>query len=118
VDGRTLQRMHRHVEGVRVDTLEAARCAAPILLALRAKRVVVVAHDLQLTRAAWDLDRALDALGETDVELVVGDVGLVVSPGSGTQWQTCARPLYTLVELYWARPRDVLRRIPEECPAS
>ncbi|MGV8040177.1 MAG: hypothetical protein AB2L07_08885 [Thermoanaerobaculaceae bacterium] len=117
VDGRNLVRMHRHVEGVRVDTFEAAHCAADLLLAMKAKRVVVVAHDLQLHRAASNLGRCLRTLGGRELEIVVPDVGFVVSPGSWAQWQTWLRPEYTLVELLWARPRDVLAGVPEQCPA-
>ncbi len=114
--GRRLVRMHRHVKGIRVDTLEAAWCASETLRIEGARRVVVVAHDLQLLQAAWDLRRVLGERG-LNIEIVIPDLPHTPFPGNWVQLQASSRYIYKPVALFWARPRDFLRRLPAECPA-
>ncbi len=118
--GRKLVRMHRDDPKIRVDTFEAACCAGDRLQAMSARKVVVVAHHLQLAQAAWDLQKVLSRRGLA-VELVIPELPPTPFPGSWRQWQTASPYIYKLIALVVARPRDFLRylfqRIPATCPA-
>jgi hypothetical protein len=118
VAGWEIRRMHRDDRAVYVNTLEAAYCALEQMERLGRKRALVVAHELQLARAAADLRRVASSNPRwRDYEFVVPDVGSTPFPEGSAQWHTRDLYRYTAVEMFLSRPRDVFSPVPRSCDA-
>ncbi|MCX6050369.1 MAG: hypothetical protein NT075_35180 [Chloroflexi bacterium] len=109
-------RIHRHDPAIYVDTLDAAFCAMRKLEPLKPTTVLLVAHDQQLQRAAWDFERVRSQTCAT-CTLVIPDLPATPYPVNSVQWQTRSAFVYKLIELLYLRPRDLLRPLPTACKA-
>lgn len=113
---KTVRRIHRHDPAIYVDTLDATFCAVRQLQALNQSTVLLVAHDLQLQRAAWDFARVQRQLCPT-CTLVIPDLPATPYPANSVQFQTRSAFIYKILELLYLRPRDLLRAMPTTCKA-
>ena len=94
-----------HRPGVNVDTVGAALQADAILVFKGCARPVVVAHDLQLARAAWTLEQC----GRAD--LVVPDLPRTpLDPESVDHCGTRRQSAWMVRELLFARPMTLAPR--------
>jgi hypothetical protein len=118
IEGRILLRMHENFQDIRVNTAEAARCAADQLITQKVEKVVVAAHDLQLELAAWDLRQILKHLGRDDIDVIVPDLPQTASPGTFVQPQTGMRFIYRLTQIFVGRPRDYFGIKSVQCPKA
>lgn len=104
VDGREVARdivrFHIHNPARYLNTLEALFCASRLMDASQC--TVLVAHELQLARAEWDL-RKLCPECKVVTPLIRG---ISFVPG-GAHPQAWSRPVYKLVELFLSRPSVV-----------
>lgn len=107
--GRQLVMIHPHDEKRYIDTLEACGLALARMTELGRSRAVLVAHDLQLRRAYWDILKARRARAEwRRIEVIVPRIPKTPFPGDSRHWHTRGRLRYKFVELFWSRPRDYL----------
>ncbi len=106
------KRMHEHNERTYVNTRSALRLAFLLEWVQEAKQILVVAHDLQLPRAAWVAQTCLEAIGRSDIRLWIPSLPKVpmVDRPVRNQWHTRFRLFFNCVERWWARPRDFLGR--------
>ncbi len=105
--GRELVLIHPHSERNYVDTLEAVHLALKKMSELGRSRAVLVAHELQLQRAFWDLCKVRKARREwKDIEIIKPHVPKTPFPGNSLHWHTRGSLRYKLAELFWSRPRD------------
>ena len=111
-----VHRIHRHDPAIYVDTLDAAFCAIRQLQQLKQTTVLLVAHDQQLQRAAWDFERVREQACAT-CTLVIPDLPATPYPVNSVHLQTRAAFIYKLIELLYLRPRDLLRATPTVCKA-
>lgn len=111
-----VHRIHRHDPARYVDTLDAAFCAMRQLQSLKQTRVLLVAHDQQLQRAAWDFARVRAQACPTCM-VVIPDLPATPYPANSVHLQTRAAFIYKLIELLYLRPRDLLRTTPTTCKA-
>lgn len=111
-----VRRIHQHDPAIYVDTLDAAFCAVRQLQALNQSTVLLVAHDVQLQRAAWDFARVQRQLCPT-CALVIPDLPATPYPANSVQFQTRSAFVYKILELLYLRPRDLLRPLPTTCKA-
>lgn len=109
-------RIHRHDPTIYVDTLNTAFCALQQAQKLDKKRILLVAHDLQLQRVVWDFERVGHAICP-DCVFVLPEISDVPFPMHSVHVQTQSKFIYKIGELLLARPRDFLNRIPTECIA-
>jgi hypothetical protein len=80
------------------------------------KKALLVAHDLQLQRLAWDFERISQAMCP-DCTFVIPEIHDTPYPANSVHWQTRNEFVYKIVEVLIARPRDFLSPIPTECKA-
>ncbi|MEZ4727736.1 MAG: hypothetical protein R3E79_11465 [Caldilineaceae bacterium] len=113
---KAIHRIHRHDPAVYVDTLDTAFCALHQLQQLKAKTVLLVAHDLQLQRAVWDFERVRQAAC-AQCTIVVAAMPDTPYPKASVHVQTRNEFIYKLTELLYLRPRDFLRAVPTQCKA-
>jgi len=113
---KNVRRIHRHDPAIYVDTLDTAFCALRQLQQLNQKTVLLVAHDLQLQRAAWDFERVRQAMC-LDCTVLIAAMPDTPYPAASVHFQTHNEFVYKLVELLLLRPRDFLRAIPTTCKA-
>jgi len=109
-------RIHRHDPTLYIDTLDAAYCALHQLQQLEQTSVLLVAHDLQLQRAAWDFERVRRQLCATCI-VVVPELPATPYPIHSVHRQTRSAFVYKIIELLYLRPRDLLRALPTQCKA-
>ena len=109
-------RIHRHDPNIYVDTLNTAFCAIPQAQKLGKKRILLIAHDLQLQRVVWDFERVGHELCPECI-FVIPEISDVPFPMNSLHVQTRSKFIYKIGELLIARPRDFLNRIPTECIA-
>ena len=112
-DGKSIRRelvmIHPHSERSYVNTLQAACFALKKMSELGKAKAVLVAHDLQLQRAHWDIVKAKKARPEwRHIEIIVPHVPQTPFPGDSAQWHTRGGFRYKFIELFWSRPRDYL----------
>jgi uncharacterized SAM-binding protein YcdF (DUF218 family) len=118
VSGRQLRRIHEHRPDVYLNTLDTAYCALQAMEDLGARKAVLVAHPLQLQRALWDFQAVQRAnLAWQTLEFVVPEMPDVPYVPHSVHVHTRCEPIWRLVELLVARPRDYLSPIPRECKA-
>lgn len=118
IDGVELLRIHRHDPNLDVNTLDTAACAIERMNALREKKAILVAHDLQLWRVAADFERARQSLC-SDCEFIIPNVPDTPYPTQSVQWRTRNERVYRFVEIL-ARFRDsklFTRETPDQCIA-
>jgi uncharacterized SAM-binding protein YcdF (DUF218 family) len=97
--------IHQHNPGVYVNSMDVAKMAAPIMRSEGIHRVLVVAHHLQLRRAAGDMARVMEKM-DMKGEVLIPDLHDVPFPLDSAQWHSRRRWRYKLVELLLSRPRD------------
>ncbi len=116
--GRRLVRIHHHDNNIDVNTFQAAFCTLEKMEKLGKKSAVLVAHDLQLERAAWDFDKLKQSREEwSGFNFVVPEIPKVPSPKKSDQLRTRSRSVYTFFELFGSRLRDYFSSTPEKCIA-
>ncbi len=109
-------RIHRHDPALYVNTLDTAYCAIRQLQAHGKTKAILVAHNLQLQRVAWDFDR-VSAQICPDCTFVIPDLQAMPYTPDSVHWQTRNEFFYKITEVLVARPRDLLSSIPTECKA-
>ena len=109
-------RMHQHNPHIYVDTLNATFCALQQIQKLDKKKILLVAHDLQLQRVAWDFER-IGHVTCPDCVFVIPEIYNVPYPTNSIHFQTRNEFIYKIAELLIARPRDFLSQIPTKCNA-
>jgi uncharacterized SAM-binding protein YcdF (DUF218 family) len=106
---RDLVMIHPHKETNYVNTLQAAYYSLKKMGELGKSRAVLVAHDLQMQRAYWDLAKIKKSRPEwKDIEIIVPRVPQTPFPGHSLHWHTRGGLRYRLSELFYSRPRDYL----------
>jgi hypothetical protein len=111
-----LNRIHKHDPNNYVSTYDAAFCAIEKLQIMGINNAILLSHDLQLQRAAWDFEK----LGHTiclECKFVIPEIRNVPFPARSAQWQTRLKPVYKVIELLINRPRDFITRVPTKCKA-
>ncbi len=116
LQAKNVQRIHRHDPAIYVDTLDTAFCALRHLQQSNQQSVLLVAHDLQLQRAAWDFERVRQAMC-LDCTVLIAAIPDTPYPAASVHFQTHNEFVYKLVELLLLRPRDFLRATPTTCKA-
>jgi len=104
---RDLVMIHAHNEKNYVNTLQAAYFAFKKMSELGKSKAVLVAHDLQLERAYWDLVKVRKTRPEwKHIEIIVPRIPKTPFPGDSIQWHARGGFRYKFIELFWSRPRD------------
>lgn len=116
IDGREIKRIHLHDETNYVNTLETAFCAMEEMKKLDEKKAILVAHDLQLQRVAWDFERVSQEMCP-DCTFVIPNMLNTPYPTDSVHWHTRNEFIYKIVELIGSRTRDFLSLIPIDCKA-
>lgn len=111
-----IKRIHQHDPKIYVNTLDTAFCAIRQLQRLGKKKVMLVAHDLQLQRVAWDFERARQEMC-LDCELVIPNLPDTPYPVNSVHFHTRNEFIYKIIELLISRPRDFLSPVPNQCKA-
>jgi len=109
-------RIHRHDPHIYVDTLDATFCALQQIQKRDKKKVLLVAHGLQIQRVAWDFERISRVICP-DCAFVIPEIYDVPYPANSVHFQTRNEFIYKITELLIARPRDYLSQIPTSCIA-
>ena len=118
VSGRELYRIHRDDRQIDVNTLEMAFCAMQRMEQLGKTKAVIVAHDLQLERAAWDFEKVKRSRKNwRHFKFIVPKIPGTPFPEDSHQKRTRSRLYYKFVELFLSRVRDFLSSTPERCIA-
>lgn len=88
-----------------VNSMDVAEMAVEIMHTEGIQRVLVLAHHLQLKRAAWDVVRLMK---KTNLEgdVLVPDLPDVPFPYDSAEWHSRRKWRYKLAELLISRPRD------------
>lgn len=116
--GKKLLRIHRHIEGIDMNTFRTAYCALEQMDALGKRQAVLVAHDLQLQRAAWIFEKLkLARPNGADLSFVVPEIPPTPFPADSDQLRTRWKLLYIFCELFGSRLRDYLSTAPTACLA-
>jgi hypothetical protein len=111
-----MMRVHRHDPHLYVDTLNAAFCSIQQAQRLGKKKIILVAHDLQIQRVAWDIQR-ISHVTCPECAFLIPEIGDVPYPANSVHFQTRNEFVYKITELLIARPRDFLNRLPTRCIA-
>jgi hypothetical protein len=114
--GIEMMRIHRHDPHIYVDTLNATFCSIQQIQKLGKKKILLIAHDLQLQRIAWDFER-ISHVTCPDCMFVIPEIHDVPYPKNSVHFQTRNEFIYKIAELLIARPRDFLNQIPTDCLA-
>ena len=116
--GRSLIRIHLHDDKIDMNTIETAFCALQKMEQLGKNKAILIAHDLQLQRAAWDFEKLKKARIEwQNYVFVVPQIPDTPFPENSRQLRTGCSMLYKMVELFLSRPRDFFSPLPEKCKA-
>ncbi len=115
--GRELKRIHLHDEKIYVNTLDTAFCAMEQMARIHKSKAALVAHDLQLQRAAWDVERVKRRSDWHSFIFVIPEIPDTPCPANSVHWQTRNQFIYKVVELLISRPRDFLTPVPGRCKA-
>jgi hypothetical protein len=114
--GRELKRIHSYNKDEYVNTIEAAFCALEQMERLGKKKAVIVAHDLQLRRVAWDFNKVKKSQKKwQDFQFVIPEIPGTPFPDNSSQWHTRSSLIYKFVEVFLARPRDYIFAAPDTC---
>jgi len=105
--------MHPHNDSVYINTFEAAKYALNKLDSLyktdeiKNNQVLVVAHGMQLERAAWILKKMYEKRNnKSSYQFIVPKMPSIPFPLNSNQFHTRNKFIYRLIELYISRPRD------------
>ena len=116
VSDREIKRIHSHKEGIYVNTLEAAFYAIEQMEKLGKKKAILVAHHLQLQRAALDFEIVRQTRKNwQDAKqpiFVIPQIPNTPYPHNSKHFQTRNQYFYKIIELLISRPRDFFSRIP------
>jgi len=88
-----------------VNSMDVAKMAVEIMHAEGVGRVLVLAHHLQLKRAAWDVARIMKKTNLVG-EVFIPDLPDVPFPRDSAEWHSRCRWRYKLAEMLISRPRD------------
>lgn len=110
------RRIHQHDPNIYVNTLDTAFCAIQQLRDTHTYTVILIAHDLQLQRVAWDFERVAKHTCPECV-FIIPAIHDIPYPAQSVHWQTRNAFVYKITELLIARPRDFLSPIPSTCKA-
>jgi len=114
VGERALRRIHPHDPAHYINTLATAVMAMDFMVQLGAKPAVLVAHDQQLARAAADFERARQKNPAwRDLRFIIPYLPAMPYVPRSVHIQTRNAGLWRLAELFIARPRDFLSKIPK-----
>lgn len=108
--------MHKHNHNEHVNTYEAAIFALNKLDSLYKsgqinEKVVVVAHDMQLQRAVWILDKLSKENNDWGrYKFIIPGISGIPFSLRSIQFHTKGHFLYNCVELFYSRPRDFFSR--------
>ncbi len=100
--------LHEHKPGVYVNSLDVAEMTVPIMHSEGIHRILVIAHHLQLKRAAWDVAQLMRKM-DLEGEILIPDLPDIPFPLDSSQWHSSRNWRYKLVELLLSRPRDYRR---------
>lgn len=114
--GINIKRIHQHDPEIYVNTLDTAFCAIQQLQQLGKKKAMLVAHDLQLQRVAWDFEHVSQELCPECI-FVIPNIPDTPYPANSVHYQTRNEFIYKIAELLISRPRDFFSPIPTECKA-
>jgi len=116
--GTNVIEMHPHSECVYVNTFEASEFALNKLDSLykageiQNKKVLVVAHDLQLERAFWILKKMSEKRKNiVPYGFIVPKMPPIPFSANSSQIHTRCSFLYTAIELFVSRPRDYIHSL-------
>jgi uncharacterized SAM-binding protein YcdF (DUF218 family) len=116
--GKKMERIHRHIEGIDMNTFQTAYCALERMDSMGKRQAVLVAHDLQLQRAAWIFEKLKTAKPDWEgLRFVVPEIPPTPFPTDSDQLRTRWKPLYIFCELFGSRLRDHMSSAPESCRA-
>ncbi len=104
-DGLKVINIHEHNPGVYVNSLDVAKMAGGMIRSEGIQRVLVIAHHLQLRRAAWDISQMMKKMNLKG-EVLIPDLPNIPFPQDSAQWHSRYKWRYKLVELLISRPRD------------
>lgn len=112
----TLYRIDRHDDTVDLHSMDIAVCALERMADFDKQRAILVAHDMQLWRAAENMERAIPEICPS-CEVIIPNVPDTPYPIRSEQIRTRYERLYILIDLI-ARTRDALfpNKIPGTCP--
>ncbi|MCP4216419.1 MAG: hypothetical protein GY765_17345 [bacterium] len=109
-------RIHRHDDKLDINTFDTAFCALQKMETLGKKKVILIAHDLQLQRTAWDFEKLKEKKATwKDFEFIVPEIPPTPFPGDSTQWRTRFGLLYKFIEMFLSRARDYGSSMPSTC---
>jgi uncharacterized SAM-binding protein YcdF (DUF218 family) len=115
--GRELRRIHQHDDKAYLNTLDSAFCAIEQMATFNKNKAILVTHDLQLQRAAWDFERVKQKPDWLNFTFVVPEIPDTPYPTNSIHWQTQNQFIYKTVELLISRPRDYFSSVPNHCKA-
>ncbi len=104
-DGLKVIDLHEHKPGVYVNSFDVAKMVVPIMHSEGIHRVLVIAHHLQLKRAAGDVAQLMRK-ANLECEVLIPDLPDIPFPLDSSQWHSSRSWRYKLVELLLSRPRD------------
>lgn len=113
-----LLRIDRHDDSIDLHTLDIAACALERMRIFDKDEAVVVAHDMQLRRAAENMHRVRDAGLCPECRLVVADVPDAPYPAGSAQWRNRHESVYRWIDVA-ARARFsplFVDDVPQTCP--
>jgi uncharacterized SAM-binding protein YcdF (DUF218 family) len=113
--GREVRRIHLHDENAYLNTLDTAFCAVEQMATFNKNKAILVTHDLQLQRAAWDFERVKQKSDSLNFAFVLPEIPDTPYPANSVHWQTQNQFVYKIVELLISRPRDFLSPVPDQC---
>jgi hypothetical protein len=105
VDGVRILRIDWHDDRFDLNTLEISACALERMELFGLNEAVVVAHDMQLARAAATIERVQTGGLCADCTLLVADVPDTPYPSESTQLRTRSESVWRFIDLA-ARVRD------------
>jgi hypothetical protein len=100
--------IHEHRPGVYVNyvnSMDVAKMVVEIMHSEGIQRGLVLAHHLQLYRAAWEVARLMKKKN-LQGEVLVPDLPDVPFPHDSAEWHSRRKWRYKLTELLISRPRD------------
>ena len=112
VPGIEMRRIHPHNEEDHINTLEAAFYAMAEMEKAHINKAILVAHNLQLARAAWDFEKVKGSRRAWRGFLfIIPKMPNTPFSGSFKQPHTNNEWFYKIAELLISRPRDFLSPI-------
>lgn len=120
VDDTELLRIDRHDDSIDLHTLDIAACALERMTIFDKDSAVIVAHDMQLRRAAENVERVSAAGLCQDCRFVVADVPDTPYPAESAQRRNRHEAIYRWVDIA-ARIKFspwFVSEVPQACPVA